>query len=615
MLTSKKFTSKSELVFPSVVLIADVGKDQSGFYHIGDEAMMLNTLKWYQHTFPHQKIGILSRSLSHQHLGVDEHLHLPMPYAVHWHHSPVYVVKFISKYLLSLLTNKSYFNPAEQSFIDFIEKYDVFHFTGGGNIYSHHPPWLYYVFLLIVLGRINHKKVLLTSQTIGPFQLRDKVATNFFLSLSSLITIREPAIQKKQFAGTFFKPVIHPCIDSAYTLSVYRTTLIPPKNKRCIRIGLSLHQWAKFGEMLQKTVTESLTLLAKSQAIELVLLPHILSQNQSEWDSGYLQQITAKLPKEIKVFAPTYQQIMSHGKHIHEPTETIKSLTSDLDLLIATRYHGLVFALSTDVPVVTFKMDDYYEQKNSNLLNMVYQYNWQRFIVDIANDAATIKLYKLLKQLISRITIEKKLLTRQNQKLRKDNTFYDLAKLRDDFLLPQRRTVDVIIVLAGGITDAGDVPENVKKRVQTAKKLFDQGVARYIVMSGRWSTFREKYPPIRTEAAAMKAYAEEIGIPSEAILKEEQSNNTETNILYTLKLILEPRKWKNCIVITSDFHLERTKYIFEHLTNRSYQIEYVPAKTNFSILKWWWLYFCEIILLLLTKRQKLTNKATLLNQF
>jgi uncharacterized SAM-binding protein YcdF (DUF218 family) len=152
---------------------------------------------------------------------------------------------------------------------------------------------------------------------------------------------------------------------------------------------------------------------------------------------------------------------------------------------------------------------------------------------------------------------------------------------------------DVIVVLAGGITDDGMLPVVVKKRIDLAKKLFDAGLAKKILMSGRWSVYRESHLPPRTEATAMAEYAQQLGVSPSAILKEEQSNTTLKNAYFVKKLFLQPNQWRRLVVVTSDFHLPRTKYIFSTLLGAEYQIAYRAAKTNYLPLKKLYLWFFE----------------------
>jgi len=46
--------------------------------------------------------------------------------------------------------------------------------------------------------------------------------------------------------------------------------------------------------------------------------------------------------------------------------------------------------------------------------------------------------------------------------------------------------------------------------------------------------------------------------------------------------ILEPNNWRDVVVVTSDYHLERTKFIFDLVLGPKYIIGYESAKTGLS---------------------------------
>lgn len=66
-----------------------------------------------------------------------------------------------------------------------------------------------------------------------------------------------------------------------------------------------------------------------------------------------------------------------------------------------------------------------------------------------------------------------------------------------------------------------------------------------------------------TEASAMKKYAlENKLIDKEHIIKEEQATTTAENAYYS-RIIVDERDAVNVHVITSEFHMERARNIFE----------------------------------------------------
>lgn len=140
---------------------------------------------------------------------------------------------------------------------------------------------------------------------------------------------------------------------------------------------------------------------------------------------------------------------------------------------------------------------------------------------------------------------------------------------------------DVIIILAGGINNDGSLPDLPKSRVDCGIQHFRNGDARVLIMTGKygfWLDWQKQIPP-RSEAEAMKEYAISKKIPSDSILTEQESKDTLGNAYFTKVNILEPNNWKNILVVTSDFHLERTKYIFDLVLGAEYSITYDTVKT------------------------------------
>ena len=140
---------------------------------------------------------------------------------------------------------------------------------------------------------------------------------------------------------------------------------------------------------------------------------------------------------------------------------------------------------------------------------------------------------------------------------------------------------DAVVVLGGKVTPEGNVSQIVKYRVDKAVDLYKKGIAPRLVFSGKIS-FSKNSVLIKTEAMAMKEYAVSLGIPDKAILLEENSQDTIGNAYFTKINILEPNNWNNITVVTSDYHLSRSKYVFEKILGSNYQIDFVSAPSNLS---------------------------------
>ena len=138
---------------------------------------------------------------------------------------------------------------------------------------------------------------------------------------------------------------------------------------------------------------------------------------------------------------------------------------------------------------------------------------------------------------------------------------------------------DAIIILGGGIELDGSLPKTPQLRVEKGVDLYKQGVAPYLVMSTKWSFLNEYIPP-RTEAAAMKEYAITLGVPEKSILMEEKSTDTIGNAYFVKVDLLKPHKWKNIVVVTSEYHIARSRYLFHKICGSGYTIEFVSSNNG-----------------------------------
>lgn len=140
---------------------------------------------------------------------------------------------------------------------------------------------------------------------------------------------------------------------------------------------------------------------------------------------------------------------------------------------------------------------------------------------------------------------------------------------------------DLIVVLAAGVQLDGTLPLIPQERVRCAVELWRSGEAPYLLMSGKWS-FLLRFTPARTEAQAMAAYAQQLGVPAEAILFEEQSNDTISEAYWVKQQVLLPRHWRRLTVVTSAYHMPRTEYIFRKVLGAHYIIHFVAAEHALS---------------------------------
>ena len=124
---------------------------------------------------------------------------------------------------------------------------------------------------------------------------------------------------------------------------------------------------------------------------------------------------------------------------------------------------------------------------------------------------------------------------------------------------------DCIFIPGGGLLLDGSLPPWTQSRVDRALELREQ--TRWVACLSAGTV--HKPPPLNHaghpiyESTVAAEYLINNGAKPETILTEICSYDTIGNAYYSRLLFADPFKMRNLLVITSDFHMARTKVIFE----------------------------------------------------
>lgn len=128
-----------------------------------------------------------------------------------------------------------------------------------------------------------------------------------------------------------------------------------------------------------------------------------------------------------------------------------------------------------------------------------------------------------------------------------------------DFLVVDEKPVksDVIIVLSGNIG-----------RLEKAAQLYKEDYADYVMLT------RAHDPHLTVKDAV------QFGIPEDALILEENATSTYTNAALA-KSEMEKHQLSSAIVISSDYHMRRTKFTFDKVFKDSaFDLIYVAAENQ-----------------------------------
>jgi uncharacterized SAM-binding protein YcdF (DUF218 family) len=136
----------------------------------------------------------------------------------------------------------------------------------------------------------------------------------------------------------------------------------------------------------------------------------------------------------------------------------------------------------------------------------------------------------------------------------------------------------IIIILGSPNDDTGGLSEiAIGRNLQGIKEYKTHKNYKILLTGGFGNNFNNTNKP---HAYYAKQFLLEKGIPEDDILEFAESGYTIEDATLT-KPIVDKYKIKDLIIVTSDFHLDRVKIIFERVF-RGYNLTFSGAKTKFS---------------------------------
>src|SRR5467141_2550511 len=119
-------------------------------------------------------------------------------------------------------------------------------------------------------------------------------------------------------------------------------------------------------------------------------------------------------------------------------------------------------------------------------------------------------------------------------------------------------------------------------RVTRGAQLFREGKAPVVVASGR------RLRPSAGIAELMEHDLVERGVPREKIVRFSHDGESTLEEAQALARIVKERKWHSVIVVTSNFHTRRTRYIFIHVFPQGMEVRVASARVgDFDPGDWW----------------------------
>ncbi len=152
-----------------------------------------------------------------------------------------------------------------------------------------------------------------------------------------------------------------------------------------------------------------------------------------------------------------------------------------------------------------------------------------------------------------------------------------------------RRPADAIVVFGARVNPDGHPSLSLADRTRTACRLYHDGLASRIMLSGGHGAGA----PV-SEPNAMRALALSLGVPDEVLVLDDQGTNTLATVHNTAELARE-YGWRSFLMVSHDYHLARIKLFSER---SGISAVTVPADETRSLRRYPWFVFREAAALL-----------------
>ncbi|MBI4436490.1 MAG: polysaccharide pyruvyl transferase family protein [Candidatus Omnitrophica bacterium] len=258
-----------------------------------------------------------------------------------------------------------------------IQQADLLYMVGAGAMNSlYAAEGLYHRALVILAGRIFGKRSVLSGQTVGPLTRPfDRWFARVALNRAEVITLRDHGISREVLRQIgVVCPKILDVADDAWALeavpaeaveaALRQEDLFPHSHTPWIGVTARFVATSSFSEdRLRDLFAEAFDQAVERFNAAIVFVPMFVNQDPAKDDRVEAKRIIGRMRHRERSF-------IVRGDHT---PSVIKGILGRMDLVIGTRYHGVLFTLSTARPAIAVSVSDYYTMKMMGVMRPMGQ--------------------------------------------------------------------------------------------------------------------------------------------------------------------------------------------------------------------------------------------------
>ena len=230
--------------------------------------------------------------------------------------------------------------------------------SGGGNMASTWPSHIFERATIGEIARLLGKPLVISGQTIGPhLDQPDRELVAGLLSTAALVGLREgPSHALSADLGVAPELLVQ-TVDDASFLAEQNDAPLESRAPYCL-VSLSTHVGVENREAFQHRVAELLDHVAATTGLDIRFFAHFASLDPSEsrGDTVMHDAVRARM-------TTTGAETVDEGDSV-----AAARLARGASLVISSRYHPAVFAVSGGVPTIGIPVDDYTTTKLTGAL-------------------------------------------------------------------------------------------------------------------------------------------------------------------------------------------------------------------------------------------------------
>lgn len=235
--------------------------------------------------------------------------------------------------------------------------------VGGGYIRSGHSlASSINLFLLLhplYFSTIIKKPTILYTQSVGPFYRRiERKAVASILRKMNLVILREE-ISKKLLTELGVIDNVVRSVDSGFLLKSKRSFGLREKlgiNKDTMLVGVTVRKWLDKAQQhsYETAIARSIDYLIDKYGATIVFIPQVTATFHNDDDREASKDVYGLLKN------PEHAHVITNDIDHYD----VKAMYDELDYIIGTRFHSVIFSLTSYVPAVAIE----YEHKTSGIM-------------------------------------------------------------------------------------------------------------------------------------------------------------------------------------------------------------------------------------------------------